>query len=274
MTRKLLPVAAAGAALGAAVLLSTRGAPSRESLLPLSRTAAEHEKALDRAVGAAFPLTPDEERAVGEKIDRSLKGAEPAPGTPDATAAARWRELAGDAARSALVTRFRGRYEFRTTPDGGLNAFAVPGGFVYATLPLLRKLGEDVDALTFVAGHEIGHLELGHCADAYRLRAGARDPITAAVGGALSVARLFAELHFSSAQELEADRFAVRLTRSLGRDPRGGLRAFDALGLPADKDTKRDPGAVAAEGLSDYFRTHPGSWERRAAMEREIEATR
>ena len=271
--KRLVPLAAAGAALGAAVLLS-RGGPSRESLLPLTRTAGEHVKGLDRAAGAAFPLSIDEERRIGADLDRSLAGAPPAAGTPDAGPAAGWRELAGEAARSSLVARFRGRYEFRTTPEGGLNAFALPGGFVYATLPLLRKLGGDADALIFVAGHEIGHVELGHCADAYRLRAGDRDPITAVLGGVLSVGRLFTELTFSSAQELEADRFSVRLMRSLHRDPRGALRAFDALGLTADARTKRDAGTVAVEGMSDYFHTHPGSWERRAAMEREIEATR
>lgn len=270
--RRTLPAVLVSAALGVAFLLSKKGGPSRESLLPLSRAVAEQEKGLDRASAVAFPLSPDEERRFGEEIDRGLRGSDPAPGTPAAAAAARWREFGGDAARSPLVTRFRGRYEFRVVDHGGLNAFAVPGGFVYVTRPLLDRLGSDGDALLFVLGHEIGHVELGHCADAYRLRAG-RDPVTDVLGGVLSVGRLFAEMHFSSTQELEADRFAVRLLRSLRRDPRAGLRVFDALGLSADRETKRDPGEVAAEGMTDYFRTHPGSWERRAALEREIGGT-
>ena len=272
--KKLVPPILACAALGVSLLLSKRGGASRESMLPLSRAVAEQEKGIDRAAGAAFPLSPDEERRIGEGLDRGLNGTEPAPDAPEAALAARWRELGGTAARSSLVTRFRGRYAFRTTPEGGLNAFAVPGGFVYGTLPLIKKLGADEDALMFVLGHEIGHVELGHCADAYRLTAGARDPITGTVGAVLSVGRLFAQLHFSSTQELEADAFAVRLVRSIHRDVRGGLRAFDALGLTADAETKRGPASVAVEGLSDYFRTHPGSWERRAALEREIGATR
>jgi Zn-dependent protease with chaperone function len=268
--KKILPLVLISAALGVSFLLSKRGGASRESLLPLSRAVAEQEKGLDRAAGAAFPLSPDEERRIGEGLDAELQGAASAPGGADAAAAARWREIGETAARSSLVTRFRGRYVFRATPEGGLNAFAVPGGFVYGTLPLIKRLAGDDDALLFVLGHEIGHVELGHCADAYRLRAGARDPITAAAGAVLSVGRLFAEMHFSSTQELEADAFAVRLLRSLHRDPRAGLRVFDALGLRADVETKRDPGAVAAEGAADYFHTHPGSWERRAALEREI----
>lgn len=267
--KKALPAALVVAALGAAVALSRSGA-SRESLLPLSRTAAEHEKGLDRAAGAAFPLSPDEERRFGEDLDRRLAGPAPAPGSAEAAEAARWSEFGGEAAASPLVTRFRGRYAFRVAPSGGVNAFALPGGFVYATAPLLKKLGDDGDALLFVLGHEIGHVELGHCADACRLRAGADDPVRAVLGGVLSVGRLFAELHFSSTQELEADAFSVRLMRSLRRDPRAGRRVFDALGIPKDANTKRGPDEIAVEGLTDYFRTHPGGWERRAALERRI----
>jgi hypothetical protein len=271
--KRALPAVIVVAALGAAFALSRSGS-SRESLLPLSRTAAEHEKGLDRAASVAFPLSPDEERRFGEELDRGLSPLnEHAPSSIEATLTARWREFGGTAAGSPLVTRFRGRYVFRTVPYGELNAFALPGGFVYATEPLLKKLGDDGDALLFVLGHEIGHVELGHCADAYRLRSGS-DPVRAVLGGVLSVGRLFAELHFSSTQELEADAFAVRLVRSLRRDPRVGLRVFDALGIPKDANTKRGPDEVAVEGLTDYFHTHPGGWERRAALARQIEAVR
>ena len=66
-------------------------------------------------------------------------------------------------------------------------------------------------------------------------------PVSAAVGGVLSIPRLFAQLHFSQTQELEADAYAVALMRSIGRDPRAGLRVFDALGLSKDSNTKRGP---------------------------------
>lgn len=265
--KKILPPILISVALGVALLLSKKGSPSRESLLPLSRAVAEQEKGVDRAVGAAFPLSTEEERKIGEGIDRTLVSSS----SPTASARELTQIFQADgaaAAASPLVQRFRGRYAFRAVPSGSLNAFAVPGGFVYATEPLLQKLGTDTDAMLFVVGHEIGHIELGHCADAYRLRAGDRDPITGMLGGLLSVGRIFAEIHFSSTQELEADAFAVNLVKSLKRDPRGALRVFDALGLKADGDTKRDPGAVIVEGVGGYFQTHPGAWERRAAIER------
>lgn len=266
MRNNLLPLTIVSLAAGAAVLLHKGGSPSRESLLPLSRAAAEHAKGLDRASSAAFPLSLDEERAIGERLAAGVEQALDARG---GALAARWREFGADAASSELVRRQRGRYEFRVAARGGVNAFALPGGFIYATALLLEHLRRDEDALLFVLGHEIGHVELGHCADRWRLRSG-RGPLGAAAGAVLSVGRFLAELHFSPTQELEADAFAARLVASRRRDPRGGLRVLGALGLTGDTRTKRDPGAVAAEAVTDYFSTHPGSWERRAALEREI----
>lgn len=264
MVRKnLLPLAVISLAAGAAGLLARGGSPSRESLLPLSRAAAEHVKGVDRATAVAFPLPPDAEREVGASLARRVPVVEHPLG-------ARWREFGAEAASSALVTRQRGRYEFRVAAGGGVNAFAVPGGFVYATPALLERFARDEDALLFVLGHEIAHVELGHCADGYRLRAGARGAARKTAGAVLSVGRLFAQLHFSPSQELEADAFAARLVAERRRDPAGGLRALGLLGLTGDTGTKRDPGTVVGEGVVDYFRSHPGSWERRAALEREI----
>ncbi len=269
--KKSLPWILVSAALGAALLLSRRAGPSRESLLPLSRGLAEQEKAVDRAAAVAFPLSADEERRVGESLDAEFRAELPVVSGSTATARAeRWRRLGQRAETSPLVVRFRGRYVFRARESPEVNAFALPGGFVYALDPLLVKLGGDDDAVLFVLAHEIGHVELGHCADAFRLRPGGGDPLRDILGGALSLGRFFAAIHFSSTQELEADAYAVRLLRSLHRDPRAGLRVFDALGLKSDADTKRDPGVVAAEAVSGYFRTHPGSWERRAALERDV----
>lgn len=258
MRKKLVPAALVAAALGAAFVVNK--GESRESAIPLSRAIAEHGKAVDRGAALAFPLSADEERAIGDKLDESMRDREPlVPGSPRASRDALWRELGPQAAASPLVVRFRGRCVFRTTAHGGLNAFAMPGGYVYATDSLVEKLAKDPDALLFVLGHELGHIELGHTADGYRLR-DAKDPLRAVVGVFASVARVFAELHFSPSQELEADAYAGKLLRSLKKDPSSGLRAMDALGLKAGDRT---------DHLSDYFSTHPGSFERRAAIEKE-----
>ena len=271
--KKAAPVVLVILALGVAAIVG-RGGRSRESVLPLSRVVADHEKALDRGVALALPLSAEDERRLGEKLDKGLSPSMPAPGTPEASRCALWKELGLTAAASPLVSRFRGRYEFRTISGGGPNAFAGPGGFVYVTDELLKKVSKDPDAVLFVAAHEIGHIELGHTADAARFHTRREDPVRAVFSGAASFARFFAAFHFSPGQELEADVYAARLLRSLHRDPSAGLRTFDALGLTADKEIRRGPGEVAVEGLSDYFATHPGAWERRNALEREATLTR
>jgi len=212
-----------------------------------------------------MPMTPDEERRVGEEIDAHMR-AEPAGGLI--------LELGRQLAASPLVQRFPRRYEFRVLPDAVMvNAFAIPGGFVYITGGLQRRFPPtDPDALLFVIGHEIGHVELGHCEDGYRTREWLRKVGLGSMGTVAGALRGLAQLQFSEVQELEADAFAARLVDSEHRDPASGLRALELLGLTdaVDRNTKRDPARVAVEGLTDYFRTHPGSWERRNRLRQEV----
>jgi Zn-dependent protease with chaperone function len=267
MAKKILPIALVSLLAGAAALLTLRkGSPTRESLLPVLRTAQQHAKQLDRAGGLILPMSPEEERRIGRDLDSRLAGAPLPPGPIPAMA----RRLGS----APLVVRFRGRYEFRTLPgQASVNAFALPGGFVYLLGGLTRRFAPDPDALAFVIAHEIGHVELGHCADAFRGGNWLDKAGLGALKGPERVLRVLAQLEFSETQELEADSFAVRLLRSVGRDPAAGLRALDLLGLAEDADraTKRGPGKVALEGAADYLRTHPGGWERRNNLRHEME---
>jgi len=233
--------------------------------LPVLRVVQQHQKQADRALTKILPLTPDEERRVGEAIDARMR-ATPAGGLI--------LELGRQLAASPNVRRFPRRYEFRVLPEAAMvNAFAIPGGFVYITGGLQRRFpATDPDALLFVIGHEIGHVELGHCEDGYRTREWFKKVGLEPIGTVAGALRGLAQLQFSEVQELEADAFAARLVDSVHRDPAAGLRALELLGLTdaADRDTHRDPGRIAVEGLTDYFRTHPGSWERRNRLRREV----
>ena len=48
-------------------------------------------------------------------------------------------------------------YTFKIVDKKGVNAYAVPGGFIYIHLDLIRK-AETESELAFVLGHEIGHI--------------------------------------------------------------------------------------------------------------------
>ncbi|MBI4249098.1 MAG: M48 family metalloprotease [Elusimicrobia bacterium] len=184
------------------------------------------------------------------------------------------RNLGSALGKMPMLERFGGRYQFRLF-HGSMdpNAFALPGGYIYVTEGLARRFQRRDDALLFVLGHEIAHVELGHCADAYRMRSVFKKLGMEPLGNAAQVLRLLSQLHFSEIQELESDLVAVRLVHAHGGNPRGSLEAMDILGMgeTADAGTKRDPGQIMAEGFSDYFRTHPGSWERRNQLKQEVE---
>ena len=52
-------------------------------------------------------------------------------------------------------------YMFLTVQSDEVNAFAVPGGFVFVTTGMLKFL-KDEDELAAILGHEMGHMELRH----------------------------------------------------------------------------------------------------------------
>jgi len=52
-------------------------------------------------------------------------------------------------------------WTFRVVDDPSVNAFAVPGGFVYVTRGLLAHLTSEAE-LASVVGHEIGHVTARH----------------------------------------------------------------------------------------------------------------
>lgn len=263
MGKKLLAWALIGGLGALAALLALRAGPSRESLLPVMRVFQQHVKEADRAVAAVAPLSPEDERRIGEELSSAL-GARAAPPAVLSIGL----ELSG----LPPVKRFRGRYEFRLCDSPEVNAFALPGGIIYVTQGLVDRFSKaDPDAMAFVLGHEMGHVELGHAADAFAASEWLRRAGLGEFSGAPEILHALAQLQFSEVQELEADQYGVLLLASAGRDPKAALTAMDLLGLTAARDSsvKRGPGEVAGEALTDFLRTHPGSWERRARLEQE-----
>jgi Zn-dependent protease with chaperone function len=134
------------------------------------------------------------------------------------------------------------------------NAFALPGGFIFATRSLLRLCQGSHDDLAFVLGHEMAHVLCGHVME----RLVARSLLSTAVGrlnpvGGLlrmPVASLMATLlqqGYSQDQELEADSVGLELMQRAGFDPAAGPRLLDRL---------RQHFAAPSE-LAGYFSSHP-----------------
>lgn len=162
-----------------------------------------------------------------------------------------------------LANRQR-RFRFEGLNDSQVNAFALPGGFIFVTRPLLELCAPRLDELAFVLGHEMAHVVRGHAMN--RMVSGA---VLSAASRASLAARMLnrrlldaalamVQQAYSREQELEADQFAVRLMLSAELDPAAGIDMLRKL-----NEQGGDMG-----GLASYFSTHPAMDLRMAEIRR------
>lgn len=161
-------------------------------------------------------------------------------------------------------------YQFRIVRDSTVNAFALPGGFVYVQTGLLRN-ARDVSELAGVLGHEVAHARLSHGAGQARKQQGLSAAITVVClfsglcdGGlsqvAINVGANVLTAKFSRTDELEADSAGIIYTTRAGVDPRGMVRFFARL--------REQSGDMP--GFLEWVSTHPMEDTRIAAAERLI----
>lgn len=161
-----------------------------------------------------------------------------------------------------------------------INAFALPGGFIFVQRGLLEAV-EDEAQLAGVLGHEIAHAAARHGHKLMRRATLAQIIYQAAqiaamilTGGAVGIGTYYALqygfyglglvlsldlLGVSRAFELEADQLGVQYTWKAGYDTTGFIRFFDKM---ATRE-----GYV--NGLS-WFRTHPPFYDRMVTTMTEI----
>jgi predicted Zn-dependent protease len=144
------------------------------------------------------------------------------------------------------------RFSFRALAVAERNAFALPGGYVFVTRPLLELCGWNPDEIAFVLGHEMGHVLRGHAMErivnGWMLYAAGRALPVGGIAAAWLIGQARELIHkaYSREQELDADTLGVQLAHSAGFDPRG------AVGLLSRLQTGAIPGP-----LDSYFATHP-----------------
>lgn len=175
--------------------------------------------------------------------------------------------LAGQSQRKAI------HYQFFVVDNPIVNAFAMPGGFVYVTTGMLAFLDDEAE-LAAVLGHEVAHVEERHGVEGMRkavlAEKGAEygaSKASGAVGPEIAhhVADLFAKLALSGygrGQELEADQQGIVMANNAGYDPAGAVRSFERL--------KALEGGAKGSGFKDFFASHPPTAKRIQQAEKQI----
>jgi predicted Zn-dependent protease len=193
------------------------------------------------------------EHEVGRDLARAFHAELPA--DPDPELHALVGELAG-----ALAARVKNKHRTFTVSvvrAEAPNAFALPGGFIFATRSLLDLVGRSRDELAFILGHEMGHVirqdpmqrVVSDTTIGTALRA---LPGAGAAGVWLrSVAAQLLQSSYSQDRELGADELGLRLARAAGFDPAGALRMLKRFEeIAASREDDDGP-------LAPYFSTHP-----------------
>jgi len=165
-------------------------------------------------------------------------------------------------------------YSIKVLDSPVVNAFAVPGGYVYLTRGILAYLNDEAE-LAGVVAHEIGHIAARHSAQQYSRAQVAQ--LGLGLGAMVSktfrkyadiaqfgVGMLF--LSFSRDDERQADTLGVEYSSKAGYDANHMANLFVSL-------ERLNPGK-AQGGLPGWFSTHPNPPDRIAAIKRDTQEWR
>ena len=174
----------------------------------------------------------------------------------------------------AAVTDTRSlAWHFAIVDSKEVNAFAVPGGWVYVNRGLIAR-AQTMDQLAGVLAHEIGHVTLRHTVQQMQQSDQVNGGLVAlctltkvcdsgAGQAAISVGGTALFAKFSRQDEAEADAEGVKTTIKAGIDPHGLPTMFKLL----LDERKTNPTAVDA-----FFATHPLEEDRITATNAQIAA--
>ena len=149
-----------------------------------------------------------------------------------------------------------------------VNAFALPGGFIYVTRGLMTHLGDESE-LAGVLGHEVGHVTARHSVQAYTRATSAQMglmlgqifvPAMRSPYGAPGLGDVAAQglgllfLKFGRDDEKQADRLGAEYAAYSGWNPNGVGGMLTTLSRIADTTDRR--------GTPNWLSTHPDPADR------------
>ncbi len=163
---------------------------------------------------------------------------------------------------AAISHRSHLDFKFRILDSPVINAFAVPGGYVYFTRGILAHFNNEAE-FAGVLGHEIGHVTARHSAKQYSKQLFAQGLFTIGMVASKefrqfsdvagqSLGLLF--LKFSREHESESDRLGVEYSTRVGYDAHYMANFFNTL----DRMRK----GTGADPVPDFLSTHPNPADR------------
>jgi len=158
------------------------------------------------------------------------------------------------------------QYKFTLLDSPMVNAFALPGGYVYVTRGLMALANNEAEFAGVVA-HEVGHITGRHSAERY-----SQGVLTSLGAAALSIALdssaasqalgVGSELYMSSysrGQETQADDLGIRYLHKSGYDTMAMASFLNSL----DRDSQLSNSEKGQSGSGvNYFATHPKTADR------------
>ena len=149
-------------------------------------------------------------------------------------------------------------WHYTVVDSPAVNAFALPGGYVYITRGILPFLNDEAQ-LAGVLGHETGHVTARHAAQQYTRSIGGTVGLIA-LGIFVPAARPLGQLSeqalgvlflkFSREFELQADQLGARYASAGNWDPQGVPDMLATLG-------RLDEASGQSHGVPNWLETHP-----------------
>jgi predicted Zn-dependent protease len=161
-------------------------------------------------------------------------------------------------------------YHFTVLDSQMVNAFALPGGYIYITRGILAYLNSEAE-LAAVLGHEVGHVTARHAVRQHSANtaAGVAGAVLGAATGVPASQDLFNVLGkamlsgYGREHELESDRLGAQYLARTGYDPQAMLEVIGVLKDQElfERERARDEGREPRT-YHGVFASHPENDER------------
>jgi predicted Zn-dependent protease len=180
----------------------------------------------------------------------------------------------------AQAAGLEGQCVFTLVNTDVVNAFAVPGCYIYITRGLVAIVTSEAE-LASVLGHEVGHIVGAHSRRQERRSIWRTlGVIAVSLTGSEQLTRLASQaaqyftLRYSRGQEYESDALGIRYLEAAGYDPHAASDMLAALGRH-DRFLTSSSGRDEASSIPEWARSHPlteNRMERARELAREVSA--